>query len=187
MVIIGKPETWYLRLLPPGVHDVDHFILSLVRPSPFDIGTPIPKDALSSLDVLNRPDCIEVLDFLDRLLEVISRLSEYLTRVSQAWYLSAPSAIRKSTCRAHVSLLSAIMQGFGMEGKNGVAQFLFGCPMLCSLSQEGVFAKSEKLLGPLRGIREIYELPEEHFCERAKFPATNESIAIGDEILEQKV
>ena len=69
----------------------------------------------------------------------VMALAEFAEPISKSWYRATPSAIASATGGVHIALLAALTRNYDMGGKDWVSQFIFGFPLVGSLSQSGVW------------------------------------------------
>ena len=60
----------------------------------------------------------------------IQGLAKFINTISTEWFVNTPSNIAPSTGSVHVALLEELMGYYGMCGRDWVAQFIYGFPII---------------------------------------------------------
>ena len=186
LILFDKQRRGIFESLPSDSPALRHVSLAINRASPFANTTKLPLDVSISLGVMFNTPTEDLLAFWKTRWSDIQELAKFLNPISTEWYSNTPHEIASATGTIHIALLDALMDNYGMGGREWLSQFIFGFPFIGFLSQSGVFSPSEKELESPPKPDLIFEEAENRFRSRASQQPPKEAERVWAEAIEQR-
>lgn len=109
----------------------------------------------------------------------IGALGEFMDPISRARYIHTHDSISPATGSVHIALSAALMDNYGMGGRDWISRFISGAPLVVYLIQRGVYGTTDKPLATAPHIDSIFVNSDHRYRERASHPAIIDAHSIG--------
>ena len=145
---------------------------------------PIPGEVGDSISFIATTKPSQLRAFWKHQIKRVNRWVRQTEGIQRIWDCAAPSSISSATGKMKSVAISALMGNFDMGGSAWMSQFAFGFPLVCNLSQEGVYPRDPSL-NPAPPIDGIWAASKQRYMTRSKASGFLNAETLWKEAMEQ--
>ena len=156
--------------------------------APFFLGlpTPLPESVESALNFIKASPSDTILDFWETQLKHTNKLVEDSKTIESEWVKLIPAELKLASGKLKLAPLMSLLYQQNMGGSHWLQQFLFGFPLVGTISQKHTFPSSDKLKTkkPI-DLTQLTSSNARRFTDRAAKSGYKNSLPLWEEAITQ--